>query len=674
MPPSPTLLILAAGMGSRYGGLKQIDGVGPAGEALLEYSIFDALRAGFGNVICVIRREIESDIRHFLESRLPRSVRIDYAVQEFDDLPDGCVVPAGCKRTRKPWGTGQAVLAARSLINKSFLMINADDFYGRAAFSLAYRFLTDPTSSQDYAIIGYPLSSTLSDYGPVSRGICRIDKNNLLQKLIEQKNISRRGGQVVSEIDGEPQEIPPDTLVSMNMIALRPSIFNRLRRQFECFLQTSANDLRVEFQIPDAVNHLLNEERIRIKVLSCTATWFGMTYAEDRPVVESRLQRLVTLGDYPSPLWQTSQRAPDRLVTVFRQFDTSAGSDAALVFTAIPAGHIHDTYKVQNGVGDETWILQRINHEVFPNVAQLMDNIEMVTNHLQDRTTTLGFTPAADGQLFHQDTDGNYWRLRCNPQLASEAGQACGEFLAVLHDLNPDSLSETIPEFHRLSWRLKQFDQVIAGVQHDLPRFSKGSRGSSLQKDLMNRAASAREEIELVNSLRDVMLELEALWTTGQLPQRITHNDTKLTNILFDKRYKAVCVIDLDTVMPGLVHFDFGDALRTIANTAAEDAADVGDVSFDRDLAYAFTHGYLKACGGLLTKCELKTLWCGPGYMTFLMALRFLTDYLAGDRYYKIDYPVHNLLRTRAQFALLRDMNQETSFLQETIESATAFP
>ncbi|MGI9515756.1 MAG: sugar phosphate nucleotidyltransferase, partial [Pirellulaceae bacterium] len=197
MSPSPTLLILAAGKGSRYGGLKQIDVVGPTGESLLEYSIFDALRAGFGNVVCVIRREIEADMRSFLESRLPQSVRIDYAFQALDNLPDGFSTPKKRLTQQKPWGTGHAVLAAERLIKNPFLMINADDFYGRQAFSLAFRFLTDDSSLDEYAIVGYPLSETLSDHGPVSRGICRTDENNFLHELVEQKSIARRPGVIV---------------------------------------------------------------------------------------------------------------------------------------------------------------------------------------------------------------------------------------------------------------------------------------------------------------------------------------------------------------------------------------------------------------------------------------------------------------------------------------------
>ncbi|MGI9515751.1 MAG: phosphotransferase enzyme family protein, partial [Pirellulaceae bacterium] len=474
------------------------------------------------------------------------------------------------------------------------------------------------------------------------------------------ENIARQADAIVADVNGNEHEVQPDTLVSMNMIAFRPSVFSRLRREFTKFLQTSANDVHAEFQIPDVLNQVVTEQQVRVRVLPTTSRWFGMTHSEDRNVVATNLQQLVALGEYPSLLWQAMPASTDQLESAFRHFSTGAGPSDSCVFTSVPAGHIHDTWQVQCGVGGEAYLLQRVNHEIFPNVVQLMDNIQVVTSHLHGRTNTLCYSRTADGQYFHQDKKGDYWRLcqyidnvpvtegRCTSELAAEAGRTFGEFATHLHELSPDLLAETIPRFHRLSWRLEQFDQAQ-------------------RNDLMSRADTVRPEIELISSLRDEMLELEELWDTGQLPQRVTHNDTKLTNILFDRHLKAVCVIDLDTVMPGLVHFDFGDALRTIANSADEDAEDVSDVSLDRELATAFTRGYLGACSGLLTPTELKTLWRGPGYMTYLMALRFLTDVLVGDRYYKIKFQQHNLVRARAQFALLRDIRRNTSFLQETI-------
>lgn len=300
---APTLCVLAAGMGSRYGGLKQIDPVGPHGETILDYSIYDALRAGFERVVFVIRRDIETDFRAAIGSRFETRTDVDYAFQSLDLLPAGCAVPA---ERAKPWGTAHAVWAAKSVIHHPFAVINADDFYGATGYRKMNTFLTTPATDgpEQYAMIGFQLRNTLSEHGHVARGICVCDDQLNLQQIAEHTRILKRGDAAVS-LDDQDQETPlqGDEWVSMNLWGFAPTVFDHIERHFSAFLKTKSADPKAEFFIPLLIAALIEEGLAEVKVLPSNDQWFGVTYREDKPAVSAAIQALSASGTYPSPLW-----------------------------------------------------------------------------------------------------------------------------------------------------------------------------------------------------------------------------------------------------------------------------------------------------------------------------------------------------------------------------------
>jgi dTDP-glucose pyrophosphorylase len=302
----PTLLVLAAGMASRYGSLKQMDGVGPAGEAIIDYSIYDAVRAGFGKVVFVIRSTFaESFKAAFPASRFGGKIEVDFVYQELDKLPKGFSVPAD---RVKPWGTNHAIMMGAEVINEPFAVINADDFYGEDAFRTMANYLNSISSEDEgkYCMVGYKLANTLSDFGTVSRGECVVDENGNLQGMTERLGVTRlASGKVVYEENGEQVEIAEDATVSMNMFGFTPDYLRHSERLFVDFLSNPANmaNLKSEYYIAHAVNALLSSGEAAMKVLTCDAQWFGVTYKEDKPDVEAKIRALIRRGDYPAKLW-----------------------------------------------------------------------------------------------------------------------------------------------------------------------------------------------------------------------------------------------------------------------------------------------------------------------------------------------------------------------------------
>ncbi len=296
----PTLLVMAAGMGSRYGGLKQIDPVGPSGETLMDYSIFDALRAGFGKVVFVIRKDIEQPFKDTIGARFEKHVPVDYVFQELDKIPQGFKVPEG--RT-KPWGTTQAVLMAEDAIHEPFAVINADDFYGAEGYQVLAKHLESGTS--DYAMVGFVLRNTLSDFGSVARGVSKADSNGYLQSVSELTSIERDGSHAKNtDPQGKVTELTGDELVSMNMWGFTPQVFGQLRERFQDFLKRSGTELKSENYVPATVNELVASGQARVKVLRTNDAWFGVTYREDRPRVVDSIAALIQKGKYPNTLWQ----------------------------------------------------------------------------------------------------------------------------------------------------------------------------------------------------------------------------------------------------------------------------------------------------------------------------------------------------------------------------------
>jgi UTP-glucose-1-phosphate uridylyltransferase len=290
----PTLLVLAAGMGSRYGGLKQIDPVGPGGETIIDYSIYDALRAGFGKVVFVIRHDIEQQFREIVGSKFEKRLPVEYAFQELDKLPTPFTVPAG--RT-KPWGTGHAILMAEDLIHEPFAMINADDFYGADSFRMLGEHLKQ--TRDDYSMVGFTLRKTLSEHGTVARGVCRVDKAGKLTKIVEMLKIEKAG---TGARQGDVT-LTGDEPVSMNFWGFTPTLFRHLRFELVKFLQAHGTEEKSELLIPTVVNTLVLEGRVTCQVLRTTSSWFGVTYREDRPIVIEGIRQLIAKGEYPAQLW-----------------------------------------------------------------------------------------------------------------------------------------------------------------------------------------------------------------------------------------------------------------------------------------------------------------------------------------------------------------------------------
>jgi len=297
-----TLLVLAAGMGSRYGGLKQIDPIGPGGETLMDYSVFDALRAGFNKLVFVIRRDIERPFKETIGRRFEERVAVDYVFQELDRLPTGFAPPP---QRRKPWGTAHAILVAAEAVREPFAVINADDFYGADSFRLLSAHLQ--SDAEDYAMVGFVLRNTLSEFGSVARGVCQVAPEGFLQDIVEITRIERegRGAKYIDE-NGTSHRLDGEEIVSLNMWGFSPQIFHQLETEFAAFLQRHGAEERAEFFISSVVGHLVSSGKAKVRVLRTPDSWFGITYREDRLLVVDGIRRLVEQGKYPERLWKGS--------------------------------------------------------------------------------------------------------------------------------------------------------------------------------------------------------------------------------------------------------------------------------------------------------------------------------------------------------------------------------
>lgn len=297
----PTLLVLAAGIGSRYGGVKQMDPIGPSGENIIDYSVFDAIRSGYGKVVFVINSRIEKEVKEVYEARLSGKIETEYVLQEINNIPEGLTFNPG--RT-KPWGTGHAVLMAKNKISEPFAVINADDFYGRNAFEIMGRYLSSLTLDEThYAMVGYALKNTLSENGSVSRGICSI-LDNLLTGVVERTSIVREGDKVIFEEGGRKFPLNENELVSMNIWGFTPRYFEQSESHFINFIKENADNLKAEFYIPFVINQLLKKEEASVKVLESQDRWFGVTYKEDKAETVLRVKEMIEQGRYPESLWE----------------------------------------------------------------------------------------------------------------------------------------------------------------------------------------------------------------------------------------------------------------------------------------------------------------------------------------------------------------------------------
>jgi choline kinase len=298
----PTLFVLAAGMGSRYGGLKQLDGLGPNGETIMDYSIYDAIKAGFGKIVFVIRPSFEKDFRDVVLDKFKGLIDTDLVFQEISKVPEGSTYTP---EREKPWGTNHAVLMGKDAIKEPFAVINADDFYGQESFAVLADFLKSVVGKKnEYCMVGYHVGNTLSESGAVSRGVCVVDENGLLKNVVERTHIEEKGGKInFLDEKGEEVAIPANTPVSMNMWGFTPDYFDYSLEFFKEFLAEHGDKLKSEFYIPLAVNELIVQGKASCKVLDTPSKWFGVTYAEDRPQVVLKINELVRKGVYPKNLF-----------------------------------------------------------------------------------------------------------------------------------------------------------------------------------------------------------------------------------------------------------------------------------------------------------------------------------------------------------------------------------
>ena len=642
---------MAAGLGSRYGGLKQLDTIDSNGHSIIDYSIYDACRAGFDHIVFIIRKELH----HEFEKRFTRyetsKLRISYVYQELSDIP----IAFKTIERQKPWGTGHALLALRNHVKHNFAIINADDFYGQDAFELMSHALGNNVDTHNYVMVSYKLQNTLSPYGPVSRGQCFINDDQHLLKVIERTAIERKGPIIeYLKANEETVSIDGDTQVSMNFWGFSPSIFEYALPLFEEFLSNHSKNLNSEFFMPSIVNELMSNDTIKVKVLNTESPWYGITYKEDTQHVINAIDELIAAGNYPTDLCKTLT-----LELVFNEFDHNAEFRSIEPLTN---GHINDTYRVKTISGND-FVLQRINTTIFPKVEELMDNKVCVSNYLKERShyETSNYIKTTKGDRYYLSKEEDFWTLSTfirntttflvpkNMEMAKQAGIILGVFHKQMHGFKVEYLHETIPDFHNLEFRTKQFEDALQGADE------------SIVKGLEN-------ELALINSLRKDAEHLHKMKTAGKIPLRVVHNDAKLSNILFDKTtQEAKAIIDLDTVMPGIIHYDIGDAIRSICSQAKEDEIDSSKILFNMDYYKAFMLGFIPIIKPILTIKERETLVLGIKYMLFEQGLRFLTDYLNGNIYYKVAYPDHNLVRTRNQLKLLQVISERF----EEIETIT---
>ena len=298
-----SLVVLAAGMGSRYGGLKQMDSFGPNGETIIDYSLYDAHRAGFNHVVFIIREYFADKFKEAFEPKMQGRMKTDYVFQELSDIPNPYDIPEGRER---PWGTGHAIWVAHNVVKGPFGVINADDYYGPEAYETLYEFLTRPRDKEEYSVVGYRLDNTLSEHGTVNRGVCATDENGYLKNITECKQIGRDEDGMIFYPDDNGNKIflDKDTPVSMNMFGFYPSYFNFFEGQFDEFLKTSGQDLKSEFYIPSLIDNLIQSGERQTKVLHSDSEWFGVTYKEDKDFVSNRLKDLLEDSVYPYDLWE----------------------------------------------------------------------------------------------------------------------------------------------------------------------------------------------------------------------------------------------------------------------------------------------------------------------------------------------------------------------------------
>ena len=466
-----TLVLMAAGRGSRYGKLKQFDSLGPNGEFLMEFSIYDALESGFDHIVVITQKSNVDFLKEHLSERLPQGVALDVVAQQLEDLPEGSSFSG---EREKPWGTAHAVWSARNVVKGPFVVINADDYYGKSAYKKAADFIK-ANENGSYALVGYTLKDTLSEHGSVSRGVCTMDNEYNLLSVNERTKIEQQGA-LVKDFDSG-LEFTGDELASMNFWICGPSIFESIEEDFRIFLQDGAKVSGGEIYLPFVIQEMMVNGKVAVKVLPSKGEWFGVTYASDKEKAMVQLSEMSGQGAYKA-LFGTNflmgKFSQEYLLAIMARFSVKEKPDQ---FIPINNGFINDTYLVMRE-GMAEYILQRVNHNVFTDIDGLMSNVHLALQALQSEDYTGIDLICTTSQKKYLDDAEGYWRLMSfindstvhntssDPKIAFGAGRIIGKFHQLLQDVDREAYVDTIPNFHHLETRKQQY---IAALEKAVP-------------------------------------------------------------------------------------------------------------------------------------------------------------------------------------------------------------
>ena len=629
------VLILAAGLGSRFGGDKQVTKVGPSGEWILDYSLYDARNAGFNEAVLVVR----PDMAWLADRPFPLPVQL-----AFQDTP-------GQEWGRqRPWGTGYALWAARHAIHSPFMVVNADDFYGASAFKELAQFLETNSNPALWAMGGFRLNQTLSPNGPVSRSIADIDDKNLLQQLVEWPRIMEENGQVLGQTStAKKVKLKGDSLVSMNAWAFTPTIFDLMEPAIQSFLNANQGNPAAEFFLPTFVMNQVRHNLASVRVIPIENSWMGVTFQPDLKGMQEKIAQLHRNTSYPDCL--TDKLVPDGIIEQF------VGKVLVKHESKLTGGHINDTFRVcysNGGKQDIEVVFQKLNSRVFGNPEIISKNAVMLCQYLKDQSFPI-LTPAPfknlQGDFWSKDENGDYWRMMAFISNArsiekpssvvevTEASSAFGLLHAYLHALDPTSFKEGLIGFFDLNFRWQQWKEAKANA-------------------LPERLKKAEKEVTRLENNRHFVEQYDALKKDKDLPIRVIHGDPKLSNLLFNKQTgKVEAIIDWDTVQPSWIIFEFGDMVRSYISAGGEESRDNEDAEQRERFLKATWDGFMEYAGPILTDNEKRYLKQGAVWVCWMQALRFLMDYLVGDKYYRVSDEDQNLRRAQGQLTLVDFLN-----------------
>jgi thiamine kinase-like enzyme len=630
------VVILAAGAGSRFGGQKQFTPVTPDNATLLEITTGNARRAGCDRAVIVTAPGHESDVLNLFADRPVAGLDVVTVVQHSDDLP----LQSSITRDR-PWGTAHALWAARDTVTGPFLLFNADDDYGPNAPATLIAALTCDDNLPHFVMLGFPLGSTLSTSGIVSRAVCDVDDSGRLSALREYSAIDGSGRVASGKYTGRALSL--QVPVSMNAWAFTPEVFPLIEVSLKNFL-ASPELVRGECYLPAVINDAVREGSITVRVVMAPDPWCGMTWPGDRDHVARQL------ADRKALNYATEEFGLDALHTTPTPFGD---------------GLINSTWRLDAAQGPH--LLQRLNSEVFPDPIAVAENADAAAVRIDhalrlrgdnDPRHRIAFVRDPNGRPWVRDHCGGVWRAvtmvpdarSADPTRSMEvlaAARALGRFPGLVTEGSGPKLREILPGFHDTPARLETLY-------------------NRADTDAVNRMKSCRTEFDRLVELKSLA---DHLCNTNH-PTRLVHNDAKLDNVLMDANTgEALCVVDLDTVMPGLAVHDFGDLVRSAVTGHPEDESDLNSIVLRKSVFHDLAKGYLEGAAGWIEDQERAMLIDGAIVITFEQTVRFLADYLAGDSYYPVDNAEHNLRRTRAQLRLLEELLASENKLRRYIDN-----